>query len=115
MKTLLLAFLLIIGPLAMAHTVLQTRLVDNGQTLSIRINGHQDGRKIQFDRTFDISNRNVLEKEMIKYRAFQSVGLTLPPNEMPWLLSSALGLVVVAGTVLVLRFQKVKPVGLKPL
>ncbi|RRB00070.1 hypothetical protein [Larkinella rosea] len=109
MKTILLFFLLIIAPAAMAHTVLETRVVDNGTTLSIRINGHRDGRKIQFDRTFDVSRKNILEKDLIKYRAFQSVGLMLPVSEMPGLIGSIVGILVFTGTVLVMRFRRIKP------
>lgn len=115
MKTVLIALLLSFGPVAMADSVLQTRFVDNGKMLSIQINGHRDGRKIHFDRTFDVSGQNILQKEMIKYRAFRAVGLMPPLGELPGLVALALGLVVLAGTVLVMRFQKIKMVVHNPI
>ena len=115
MKPFLFALLLCISPVAMAHSVLQTRFVDDGKTLTIQINGHRDGRKIHLDQTFDVSDQNVLQKELLKYHAFRSVGLMPPVAEFPGLILTGLGLVVLAGTVLVMRFQKVKMAAQNPI
>ncbi|GAB3905478.1 hypothetical protein GCM10028803_36400 [Larkinella knui] len=115
MKIGLFILLLSIGPVAMARSVVQTRLVDNGKTLTIQISGHRDGRKIHFDQTFDVSNQNILQKERIKYRAFRSVGLVPPVAEFPGLITAAVGLVALAGTALAVWSQNVKIAAPRPI
>lgn len=74
-----------------APTVLKTRIINDEKTLSIQIDGLKNGRKIHYDQTFPVAAANQLQKEVLKYRAFRSVGLVLPPHEMPGLFLMSLG------------------------
>lgn len=93
MKVLFINLLLSISLSAAAQSSpLRTRIVNDDQTLSIQIDGFKNGRKIHYNRTFDVARLNPLQKEILKYRAFESQGIALPLHEMVWLIFAALGL-----------------------
>ncbi|KAA9349897.1 hypothetical protein [Larkinella humicola] len=115
MKLLFFSLILTIGTAAMAQSSLRTRISDDEKTLSIRIDGTQNGRKIHFNRAFDVSDMSALRKEMLKYRVYTSLGISPPLHEMPWVILTVLGVLVVFFTGLVLRFRPVKPARLRPL
>jgi hypothetical protein len=99
-----------IGTVAMAQSSsLRTRISDDERTLSIRIDGNQNGRKIHFNQAFDVSKMSNLRKEMIKYRVYTSQGLIIPIHEMPWTVFTVLGTLVLVITLFVIRFQPKNP------
>lgn len=107
MKTLLFSLFLLIGTVSMARsTSLRTRISDDQKTLSIRIDGSHNGRKIHFNQAFDVSDMSALRKELLKYRVYTSLGISPPLHEMPWVILSILGVVVVFFTGLVLQFRQ---------
>ncbi|WP_421827344.1 hypothetical protein [Larkinella sp.] len=109
MKLLLISLFLTISTVAMAQSSLRMRISDDEKTLSIRIDGTRNGRKIHFNQAFDVSDMSTLRKELLKYRVFTSLELSPPLHEMPWVILSILGVVVVFFTELVLRFRPTKP------
>ncbi|WP_461071775.1 hypothetical protein [Spirosoma horti] len=109
MKHLLIGLLICIGLSAMPHrsvaSTLRTRISDDNRTLSIQLDGNQDGRKIHFSQTFDVAGMNPVQKELLTYRAFRSVGVPVPIHEMPWLVFGPLCLIVFSATLLIARYQ----------
>lgn len=109
MKHLLICLLVCIGLAAMPQrsvaSTLRTRISDDNQTLSIQLNGNQDGRKIQFSQTFNVAGMNPVQKELLKYRAFKSAGVLVPIHEIPWLVYGSLCLIVFGSSLLALRYQ----------
>ncbi len=114
MKLLLFSLLLTISTTAMAQSSLRMRISDDEKMLSIRIDGTRNGRKIHFNRAFDVSDMSAVRKELLKYRVFTSLGISPPLHEMPWVILTVLGVVVVFFTGLVLRFRTVKPAQFRP-
>ncbi|QHV99933.1 hypothetical protein [Spirosoma endbachense] len=112
MKTLIMCLLLGIGTVAMAKdpssSQVRTRISDDSQTIAIQIDGFKHGRKIRFDQTFDVSGINVLQKELLIYRAFDSQGLLPPLHMMKWLIFAALGLTGVILTLILVIIQRMK-------
>jgi hypothetical protein len=87
---------------------LQTRISDDNQTLSIKIDGNKQGREIHFQQAFDVSRMNGLQIDLLKYRAFASQGITLPIHEMKYVISAVLGvlmLIALAIAFYILRYQ----------
>ena len=93
MKYILIFLLLSISIAAMAQTQtsshIRTRTSDDEKTLSIQIDGIKGGRKIQYSKVFDVTGMNKLQKEWLRYRAFDSQNLTVPLWEMPWLITAS--------------------------
>lgn len=109
MKHVLIGLLVCIGlatmPQRLIASNLRTRIADDNRTLSIQLDGHQDGRKIQFSQTFNVAGMNPVQKELLKYRAFESVGVPVPIHEIPWLVFGPLCLIVFGTSLLVVRYQ----------
>lgn len=109
MKYFLMSLLLSIGLVAMTQTAmasnLRTRISDNSQTLSIQIDGVKHGRKVHYNQRFDVAGMNALQKEVLKYRAFNAAGVTIPFHEIAWLVFSALGFVALILTGLIVGYQ----------
>ncbi len=59
------------------------RVSDNDKTMQISINGDIDGRAVNYDRTFDVSNLNQAEKDALKQRIADSLGLGSNINQTP--------------------------------
>jgi hypothetical protein len=112
MKTLIIFLLLSIGTVAMAKdpasSKVRTRISDDSQTIAIQIDGFNHGRKIHYDQAFDVSGMNVLQKELLTYRAFDSQGLLPPLHEMRWLIFAALGLTGLILTLILVIIQRMK-------
>lgn len=109
MKFILIGLLLSIGTQALAQqaatTKLRTRISDDSHVLSIQIDGTRHGQKVHYDHTFDVAGMNSLQKAILKYRVFYSVGAPLPSHEMSRLIGLAFGLVTSIITFLIVRFQ----------
>jgi hypothetical protein len=112
MKLFLMGLLLSLSTIVLAkqpmYSRLRQRIVDDGNLLSIQIDGIKNGRTIHYDQTFDITGMSQVRKEILKYRAFRAAGIVLPLHEMPWCVGMAAGLVVVIGALLVVRYRAVK-------
>lgn len=59
------------------------RVSDNDKTMQISISGDIDGRAINYDRTFDVTNLNQAEKDALKQRIADSLGLGSNINHTP--------------------------------
>lgn len=92
--SLLLSLSLAVTAQPSSSSALRTRIVNDDQTLSIQIEGINNGRKIHYRQAYDVAGMNLLQKEWLKYRAFESQGVALPLHEIAWLLLAALGLSV---------------------
>lgn len=110
MKLLLISLLFLLSMTAQSQpstpSSLRTRIADDEKTLSIQIDGFTNSRKVHYDRTFDVAGMNYLQKDLLKYRAFDSVGVTLPMAEMTGLVSTALGAIAIVITLLIVGFQR---------
>jgi hypothetical protein len=109
MKLILISLLLSIGIQAMAQQAttskIRTRISDDGNALSIQIDGTRNGQKIHYDQTFDVADMNGLQKDILKYRVLDSVGAPLPIHEMSRVIGLAFGFLTLAITFLIVRFQ----------
>lgn len=89
MKPLFLALLLGISFAATAQTSTysstHSNINDTDKTLSIQINGQRNGREFAYNRTFDVRGMNKTQKEAIKNRVLDSLGLgeNLPAPHRP--------------------------------
>ncbi len=97
-----------------APTNLRTRISDDEQNRSIQIDGRQNGRRIHFDQTFAVTGMSSLRKEVLTYRAFDSVGIAPPLNEMRWLIVTGLGLLTMGIALLMVGFHRVKTAQINP-
>lgn len=95
MRSLLLILLLSVSTLAIARpsSKIRTQIADDGAKLSIRIDGIKDGEEIYYQHTFDITGMNGFQKDLLKYQAFHSAGVSLPLHEMQWLISGIIGFI----------------------
>ncbi|RIV24890.1 hypothetical protein DYU11_06110 [Fibrisoma montanum] len=110
MRLILITLLMSVSLTALSQrSVLQTQLIDNSQTLSIRINGNVDGRKIQYNQTFDVAYMNDLQKDLLKYRVFESQGVSLPLHEMTRLILAVLTGLVLIITLGIVSYRIRKP------
>ena len=86
MKPLLICLLLLTSFGAMAQkskSSLNTEINDNGKTYSIKIDGKRDGQAIQYNRTFDVAGMSKDQKEGLKNRVLDSLGLGEAPPPPP--------------------------------
>jgi hypothetical protein len=87
MRTLLLGMLLTsFTTLAQTsvHSNLNTSINDDNKTYSIRIDGDRGGKAVHYRRTFDVAGMSQEQKDAIKNRALDSLGLgDTPPNPTP--------------------------------
>ncbi len=51
---------------------------DNGKTLSIKVKGTVDGKPIDYNRTFDVSEMSKDQRDALKERVYDSLGLPSP-------------------------------------
>ena len=109
MKLILITLLLSLGLTAMAQASnLRTRISDDEKTLSIQVDGNENGRDIHLTKTFDVAHMNSLQKDLLKYQVFKAAGLTAPLHELQWLILVVLGLPVLLVTLLIVRYQSRK-------
>ncbi|WP_026308849.1 hypothetical protein [Spirosoma spitsbergense] len=82
MKTLLLGLLLTSFTMLAqtpAHSNLNTSVNDNGKTFSIQIDGDSNGKAVHYKRTFDVAGMSQEQKEAMKNRVLDSLGLGEEP------------------------------------
>lgn len=112
MKTFLTIALLLVSVGAFARdvgpTVVRTQLLDDGNTLTIRIDGHRAGRAIHLYRTHDVAGTNRWQKEAFKLRAFLAVGLVPPFHEIAALTLTVVGLILLGIALVVTKRQQVR-------
>jgi len=91
-----------------ARTTLRKQIADDEKTLSIKIDGVQNGQPIHFDQSFDVAGMNRLQKEWLMFKAFKAQGIPLALHDVPWLLVLALGVVslLVALSIVVYQTQQ---------
>ncbi len=84
MKTLLVVTATCISSFAIAqnHTSISRSINDDGKTLSIKVNGNVNGKAIDYDKTFNVSNRSKGERDALKDKILDSLSLSyqLPQN-----------------------------------
>ncbi len=86
---LIIACLLLISAKSLAQTStyanLNTEINDDDKTYSIRIDGDRNGKEIHYNRTFNVVGMNASQKEILKNRVLDSLGLgeTPPPPHTP--------------------------------
>ncbi|CAN5428084.1 hypothetical protein BH09BAC4_BH09BAC4_10470 [soil metagenome] len=118
MKHLQVCLLLSIGLVAMTTNAnassVRTRISDDNQTLSIQIDGVKNGQTIHYNQRFNVAGMNALQKTVLKYRAFNSAGVSIPFHEIAWLIFAALGLIMLILTSLIVQYQVRKGVFVKP-
>lgn len=108
MKHLLIGLLLCFSAITMAQsapTSLRKRIADDEKTLSIQIDGVQNGKTIHFNRSFDVAGMNRLQKEWLTFRAFQAQHVPVSVQDISWLLVLALGIVSLLATLLIILYQ----------
>ncbi|MEZ0483008.1 hypothetical protein [Fibrella aquatica] len=108
MKYFLIGLLLCLSAATMAQhapTSLRKRISDDEKTLSIKIDGVQNGQFVHFDQSFDVSGMNQLQKEWLTFRAFQSQHVPVSVSEIPWLILLTLGIASLLGTLLIIIYQ----------
>ncbi len=62
------------------NSSLNTSINDDGKTLSIQIEGQRDGQPIKYNRTFDVAKLNTKEKDALKTRIMDSLGIGPAPT-----------------------------------
>ncbi|HEX9958532.1 MAG TPA: hypothetical protein VGA96_14805 [Fibrella sp.] len=108
MKTLLILFCLVISLVTSAQsapTSIRKRIADDEKTLSIQIDGVQNGQPVHYDRSFDVAGMNRLQKEWLTFRTFQSQGIALSIHDVSWLLLLVLGMISLMVTLLIIIYQ----------
>jgi hypothetical protein len=93
---------------------LQTRIADDGTTLSIHIDGMRRGQKVYLARTFPVAGMSQLRKELLAYRTFRAADVTPPLRELPGLLLTALGVVLLGSVLLAVSFRGIKAARMNP-
>ncbi len=87
MKTILCSLLLAISATAVAqttvHSNLSTSINDDDKTYSIRIDGDRNGKEIHYNRTFNVVGMSTGQKESLKNRVLDSLGLGETPPSLP--------------------------------
>lgn len=76
-------YLLLTGSTALAQTAthanLNTEINDDDKTYSIRIDGDRNGKEIHYNRTFNVAGLSKEQKETMKNRVLDSLGLGEAP------------------------------------
>lgn len=67
------------------HSSLNTEINDDDRTYSIRVDGDRNGKAIHYNRTFSVAGMSKEQKETLKNRVLDSLGLgeTPPPPAAP--------------------------------
>lgn len=88
MKPILTFLLLVTSFIAMAQSSssLNTVINEDDKTMSIQVNGERNGKTINYQRTFDVTNLTSTEKDELKTRVLDSLGVgkvTTAPDPEP--------------------------------
>lgn len=108
MKTFLILFCLVISFVTEAQsaaTSICKRIADDEKTLSIQIDGVQNGRPVHYYRSFDVAGMNRLQKEWLTFRTFQAQGIALSIRDIQSLFLLALGIASLMITLLIIIYQ----------
>ena len=65
-----------------SHRSINTSISDDNKAYAISIDGVIDGRAIHYQRQFDVAGMSQTEKDAIKTRVFDSLGLTESPKPL---------------------------------
>lgn len=57
-----------------------TNINDDDKTLSIQVDGTVDGKPITYDRRFNVDGMSIAQKDALKQRIFDSLGIGEPPK-----------------------------------
>jgi hypothetical protein len=63
-----------------SYSSLSSHINDEEKTLSIRISGEKDGRPVQYNRTFNVASLTKVQRDALKNRVLDSLGLGDAPN-----------------------------------
>lgn len=88
MKLVLASLLMLASLTAIAqssvHSTVNTEINDDDKTYSIRIDGDRNGKEIHYNRTFNVAGMSKTQKEAMKNRVLDSLGLGEgPPPPQP--------------------------------
>lgn len=80
MKTLFVVAAVCMSSIAIAQksSSISQRVNDDGKEMSIKINGTVDGKKIDYNRKFDITRLSDEEKDALMHRVYDSLGVPFP-------------------------------------
>ncbi|MBC8153902.1 MAG: hypothetical protein H7Z72_13415 [Bacteroidetes bacterium] len=66
------------------HSTLSTEINDDDKTYSIKIDGDRNGKPVHYNRTFSVAGMSAAQKESLKNRVLDSLGLgEAPPPPTP--------------------------------
>ncbi|MEZ0540764.1 hypothetical protein [Fibrella arboris] len=108
MKHFLIGLLLCLSAATMAQQApnsIRKQISDDEKTLSIRIDGVQNGQRVHVDQSFDVSGMNQLQKEWLTFRAFRAQHIPVSVHDIRWLLILSLGVVSLLLTLLIIVYQ----------
>ena len=118
MKTIFIFLLLVLGTVAMARPaelpIERTRIAEDDATLTIQIDRENGYQSIHYQHTFNVADMNWMEKDLLKIRVFASQGVVLPFREIADLLVLIVGILALAGTLLIVNYQASKRPALDP-
>lgn len=63
-----------------SYSSLSSHINDDEKTLSIKISGEKDGRPVQYNRTFNVASLTKVQRDALKNRVLDSLGLGDAPN-----------------------------------
>jgi len=69
---------------------------DDGNTLSVKIKGTVDGKPVDYNRTFDVTGMSKAQKDVLKERVYDSLGLPSPVAPVPPIAPTAPRVVIMA-------------------
>ncbi|QIP12916.1 hypothetical protein G8759_09930 [Spirosoma aureum] len=77
MKPILILLMLVSGfmSLAQSSSTLNTVINEDGKVMSIQVDGERNGRAVKYDRTFDVTKLSSSEKDALKNRVLDSLGI----------------------------------------
>ncbi|MBO0948238.1 hypothetical protein [Fibrella forsythiae] len=108
MKYVLIGFLLCLSVVCRAQHApnsIRKQISDDEKTLSIRIDGIQNGQPVHVDQSFDVSGMNQLQKEWLTFQAFRAQHIPVSIHEIRWLLILSLGVIALLMTLLIIVYQ----------
>ncbi|MBC8155480.1 MAG: hypothetical protein H7Z72_21540 [Bacteroidetes bacterium] len=84
----LFAYLLLLSSFAAVaqsseHSTLRTEINDDDKTYSIKIDGDRNGKPVHYNRTFRVAGMSAAQKEAMKNRVLDSLGLGEAPPPPP--------------------------------
>lgn len=62
------------------HSNIASSINDDGKTYSIKIDGDKDGRRVHYDRSFNVAGMTNAQKDALRNRILDSLGIAEPPK-----------------------------------